>query len=409
MHLSLVVFLGLLAAATASKSYSGYSVIRVFPENDVHLEYLAKLRDNSHFDFWTEVRRDFVDIMVSPVQSYVMKAQLALRGMKSETFIPDVQALIEEAGQHVATKEARAMDWTSYHRMADIHAWMDELAEANPSWISTEVIGQSSLGKDLKVLKLNSANAEKKIWLDGGIHAREWISPATVTYIVNELVNNYEANKELVDTFQWYILPVHNPDGYEYAHTDERLWRKTLTDHDSFWGCLGADPNRNWDYQWMVVGASSDKCSEIYAGPEALSEPCCGLVADYVAELNADHSFLAYYTFHSYSQLWLSPWGWTSALPDNYSDLERVMKAGSEALTAVYGTDYEYGSSTNVLYAASGASDDYAYAVLEVPYVYTVELRDQGRYGFVLPADQIVPSGIETFAGFKAAVAEMLK
>ena len=27
-----------------------------------------------------------------------------------------------------------------------------------------------------------------------------------------------------------------------------------------------------------------------------------------------------------------------------------------------------------------------------------VELRDTGRYGFILPADQIVPSGEETWA-----------
>ena len=110
--------------------------------------------------------------------------------------------------------------------------------------MSTEVIGQSYLGNDLKIIHINTANSDKKFWVDGGIelflqnfnififrtnlviiflagiHAREWISPATVTYIINELVNNYEDNKELVDAYDWYILPVHNPDGYEYSHTD---------------------------------------------------------------------------------------------------------------------------------------------------------------------------------------------
>jgi murein tripeptide amidase MpaA len=56
--------------------------------------------------------------------------------------------------------------------------------------------------------------------LSAGIHAREWISPATVTYIINELVNNYDANKEVADAYDWYILPVHNPDGYEYTYTN---------------------------------------------------------------------------------------------------------------------------------------------------------------------------------------------
>ncbi|CAG0924936.1 unnamed protein product, partial [Notodromas monacha] len=245
--------------------------------------------------------------------------------------------------------EGRAMDWTSYHRLGDIHSWLDDLAAANPDTVSTQVVGQSTLGKDLKVIRINTAGSPHKFWIDGGIHAREWISPATVTYIINELVNNYEANQELVDAYDWYILPVHNPDGYEYTFTDDRLWRKTLTDHDSFWGCLGADPNRNWDFHWMDIGASQDKCSEIFAGPEPFSEPCCSAIRDFTTELNADSSVLGYFTYHSYSQLWMSPWGWTDALPPTYDELTRVGVAGMNALTAVHGTDYEFGTSTNVI------------------------------------------------------------
>ena len=46
------------------------------------------------------------------------------------------------------------------------------------------------------------------MWIDGGIHAREWISPAAVTYIIDYLVENSD-NLEA----DYYILPVVNPDG----------------------------------------------------------------------------------------------------------------------------------------------------------------------------------------------------
>ena len=46
-----------------------------------------------------------------------------------------------------------------------------------------------------------------------GIHAREWISPATTTYIIKELVENSRQNQDLIDFFDFYILPVANPDG----------------------------------------------------------------------------------------------------------------------------------------------------------------------------------------------------
>ena len=35
-------------------------------------------------------------------------------------------------------------------------------------------------------------------------------------------------------------------------------------------------------------------------------------------------------------------------------------------------------------------------------YAFALELRDTGRYGFLLPANQIIPTGIETFAAVKA-------
>lgn len=46
------------------------------------------------------------------------------------------------------------------------------------------------------------------LWIDGGIHAREWISPAAVTYVINYLVENSEELEA-----DYYILPVVNPDG----------------------------------------------------------------------------------------------------------------------------------------------------------------------------------------------------
>ena len=50
---------------------------------------------------------------------------------------------------------------------------------------------------------------------------------------------------------------------------------------------------------------------------------------------------------------------------------------------------------------ASGSSVDYAYSV-GIKYGFAPELRDKGTYGFELPADQILPTGEETWAGFIA-------
>lgn len=118
-------------------------------------------------------------------------------------------------------------------------------------------------------------------------------------------------------------------------------------------------------------------------------------MSDYI--LSVKDRVLMYLSLHSYSQLILTPWGWTKDLPKDYPDMERVAKSAAQALNSKYGTNYTVGSSTNVLYEAAGGSDDWAHGVAGIKYSYTMELRDTGDKGFVLPPDQIIESGEETW------------
>ena len=84
--------------------------------------------------------------------------------------------------------------------------------------------------KVLKVCKGRGGCGKKPaIWIDGGMHAREWISPASVTYIVKKLLDDDKSkftNRNLVENLDWYFLAVANPDGYKWSRTEDRLWRK---------------------------------------------------------------------------------------------------------------------------------------------------------------------------------------
>ena len=80
-------------------------------------------------------------------------------------------------------------------------------------------IGKSVEGRSIKVIKIRqpSSNGQVKpaIWIDGGIHAREWISHSSVEYFVYQLVEklNLPENKKMVDNFDIYVAPILNPDG----------------------------------------------------------------------------------------------------------------------------------------------------------------------------------------------------
>lgn len=72
----------------------------------------------------------------------------------------------------------------------------------------------------------------KKIFIESTIHAREWITAATATYLLNELLNNPNDPRivELSEKYDWVIVPVLNVDGYEYTHTRviRRIFRKNV-------------------------------------------------------------------------------------------------------------------------------------------------------------------------------------
>jgi carboxypeptidase A4 len=211
------------------------------------------------------------------------------------------------------------MTWKAYHRLTDIYKYLDYLATTYPALCSVQTIGKSHGNRDLKVLKISNGDVSNKaIWINSGIHAREWISPATVTYIIDQIVENWEEQPEQIRKANWYILPVANPDGYEYTHTNDRLWRKNRK-----WGyCWGVDLNRNFGYKWGGKGSSRNKCSQVYAGQSAFSEPENKAVRDFLSNLAAN--FTLFLSFHSYGQYIIYPWSYDKVVPPDHEDLQRV-------------------------------------------------------------------------------------
>ena len=102
-----------------------------------------------------------------------------------------------------------------------------------PGHVSVETIGVTHENRKMKVVKIckGKAGCGKKpgMWIDGGMHAREWISPSVTTYLLRKLLDdrkNKFSNRHLIDKLDWYILPLANPDGYEWSRSKDRLWRK---------------------------------------------------------------------------------------------------------------------------------------------------------------------------------------
>ncbi|KDR21621.1 Carboxypeptidase B [Zootermopsis nevadensis] len=411
-------------------SYEGYQLLRVYPSTAQQLGTLMDLVRRRRYEglvsLWSQQlfasrtsannrTEQSADLLSAPQVLEDLVEQLDANGISYDVLIHNLEEAIQSENppidpenDELESRGGHRLTWRRYHRYKDIDSYIEYLAITYPDICQTEVIGKSSQGRDLKLLKVSTGGDGNKpaIWIDGGLHAREWISPATVTYIMLQLVEFRDLHPELIDSVDWYIMPVANPDGYEYSHSTDRLWRKTRSGAkaNKRWGkrtCYGVDPNRNWDFHWGEDrSSSSDACTDDFRGPKAFSEPETKAMADFI--LTRKDQIKIYLTLHSYSQMWLVPWGYKNDKPKGYYDMYILAEKGVEALEAVRGTDYLLGTAAELLYTASGASDDWAKGVAGIKYSYTIELPDTGSHGFVLPAHEIEPVGQETWAAVKA-------
>jgi hypothetical protein len=195
-------------------------------------------------------------------------------------------------------------------------------------------------------VNIGGGSNKKSLIFEGTHHAREWISPATVNWFLNELLTSSDTEvKAIANTYDLYFFPVTNPDGYEYSWTTDRLWRKTRRPTTNLL-CTGIDLNRNWDNFFNQGGTSFNPCSNIYAGETPFSEPESRQLADFIKSVP---NLAGYFAFHSYSQLLMIPYGWTHELLDNYDQLYEIGVKAIETLKAKYGTEYEVGSIANII------------------------------------------------------------
>ncbi|KAJ3412597.1 hypothetical protein HDV05_000465 [Chytridiales sp. JEL 0842] len=255
-------------------------------------------------------------------------------------------------------------------------------------------IGKSIEGRDIPAMIVTDPSVpvskKRMVYWNGGQHAREWISPATVMYLLSSLLSN--APTSPVSTYltqlQIVFTPISNPDGYTYTRSTDRMWRKNRRRNSD--GTFGVDLNRNWDDHWGGEGSSGSTRSDTYRGPRAFSEPETKAVSDYILSFP---NRLAGIDFHSFSQIVMRNYGFTSRPSKNEAILKKMGDGMAAAIKKTSGVVYTSEKGAE-LYVASGCTDDW-FTNKAGMNGWTIELRDKGANGFKLPPAQIVPTGEE--------------
>ncbi|XP_036962649.1 carboxypeptidase A1-like [Acanthopagrus latus] len=415
----LLVFAALFVAVLGKETFKGHQVLRITAKDEAQLALIKDLEDMIHFelDFWrgvTDVASP-VDVRVPFHSLQSVKVYLETKAIQYATMIEDLQTLLdmeqedmEAAARAAGPRSTDSFDYSNYHTINEIYNFQDMLVRENPNLVSKIVIGQSYEGRPLSVLKFSTGGTNRPgLWIDTGIHSREWVTQASGTWFAKKIVTAYGSDPALtaiLNKMDIFLLIMTNPDGFTYTQTTDRMWRKTRKPNPGS-RCVGVDPNRNWDAGFGGPGSSNNPCSQTYRGPSANSESEVRAIVDFVRSHGNLKSFVS---IHSYSQMLLYPYGYTSTPAKDRAELHRLAKRAIKALASLYGTPYRYGSIINTIYQASGGTIDWTYNQ-GIKYSYTFELRDTGRYGFLLPTNQIIPTAQETWLALMAIMKHAYK
>lgn len=423
--LLLVLISSAVCVVSVLGSFEGYKLLSVVPSTKAEVSLLNTMADDFvDLDFWQDPAPNrTVHFVAPPAIASLVSERLSHAGMVWKTVMDDISGMVAASSPRshadsFASPRAGGdiVDHGDYHSYDKIKTYIGQLKSRYPNNVDLtySMTFFTHEGREVTVVKLHGTKEDNKpsIIAEAGIHAREWVSPAATMYVIEKVLQNYQSGdpkaKTMLDKYDWYFIPVTNPDGYEYSRTNYRLWRKNRRYMSR--NCVGVDLNRNFDIEHGNVGTSSRCDSDIYPGDHGFSEPETANVRDLFEHLKP--TLVSYLSIHAYSQLLLVPWGYVPGIsrPDNYVELDRVAYLMSEAIFNSGRKDYHVGTAYQLLdYAASGASEDWALSQKAGLYAYCYELRPSGTdpRGFLLPADEIVPTGQELLASLEVMAAEM--
>ncbi|MEW5871892.1 MAG: M14 family metallopeptidase [Chloroflexota bacterium] len=274
--------------------------------------------------------------------------------------------------------------FASAQAIVDAHPHLASWNDIGDSWDKIHSSGTS--GYDLQVLRLTNdqiPGPKPKLFIMSSIHAREYTPAELNTRFAEHLVNLYDQDPDitwLLDYQEIHLLLQSNPDGRKYAETG-LLWRKNTNQNYCSPASIyrGADLNRNFAFQWACCGGSSGSpCNETYRGPTAASEPETQAIQSYLRSEFEDRredlltdpaptdTMGLFIDLHSYSNLVLWPWGFTSTPAPNGLALQTLGRKFA------YFNHY-IPEQASGLYPTDGATDDFAYGDLGLA-AYTFEL-----------------------------------
>jgi carboxypeptidase T len=313
--------------------------------------------------------------------------------------VPIASSDARSADSPAATDDFPPAD-SNYHNYAEMTADLNAVVAAHPAIARQQTIGQSYQGRNIVAIKIsdnvNVDENEPEVLYNAHQHAREHLTVEMAIYLAHLYTENYGSDSRItniVNSREIWIIPDVNPDGGEYdiATGSYRSWRKNRQPNSGT-TAVGTDLNRNWGYNWGCCGGSSGSpSSETYRGTSAFSAPETQVLRDFVTSrvLGGVQQIKANIDFHTYSELVLWPFGYTTAntAPGLDADQEATFRTIGVQMANTNGYTPEQSSD---LYITDGDSIDWMWGSQRI-WAYTFEMYPASSAGGgFYPPDEII-------------------
>uniref|UniRef100_A0A914I3M1 Peptidase M14 carboxypeptidase A domain-containing protein n=1 Tax=Globodera rostochiensis TaxID=31243 RepID=A0A914I3M1_GLORO len=206
MFRALIIFIFALCSSAANgfyNNYDGYKVIRAIPKNEsqlLALQHLTNLveskRRNVQFWQYSYTTYAHADIFASPDEAQQVLDFLDNNWIWHDTIVANYGDQLESAANERRASPGKLenpaeFDLGKYHQFDAIVAYLQLLADQNSKFISFHSLGKTFEGRQIPYLKFGfpAKNGKKKpiLVVDAGIHAREWIAPATALHFIDAM------------------------------------------------------------------------------------------------------------------------------------------------------------------------------------------------------------------------------
>ncbi|XP_047995577.1 carboxypeptidase B-like [Leguminivora glycinivorella] len=226
------------------------------------------------------------------------------------------------------------------------------------------------------------------------IQGRDHHAVSAAMYLLYQLIEHTDTQMDLLKKFRLWVIPVFNPDGYDYSmtFTQRREWKKNLQQSWELcdgrksckpcetYGfrcivqpCYGVNLDRNFEYQWIPAEElrAEHPCGDLHAGPRQLSERETRALTTYLHEQKSViTTFIAFKEGDVLGVMY--PYSHTRkkrAFDANYR--KRASRAASAAF-GISGRPYVAGQTSEFLPLYAGGIEDWIDGHLGIDNTYTI-------------------------------------